>query len=75
MFKIELFTEYCCDECGNIIHNHFDCPICKKEYAGTNIYDEFDIKYDTEIHCNECNTIFEVIAEESYLNLVIKVKE
>lgn len=45
----------------NAIHNHFNCPICKDEYAATDIYGElYDYveKYGDSIVCGECNSEF-----------------
>ena len=39
-----VYQESCCDECREIIHNHFDCPICiienskRRGYQGTDQY-------------------------------------
>ena len=35
---LEIYGEICCDDCGDIIHNHLDCPVCKKDYAGSDQY-------------------------------------
>ena len=54
--KIKFYSEICCEECNSIIHNHFDCPACKEEYAGTSMYIE---PYDeTEFYCENCRTEF-----------------
>ena len=38
IFEIEIFPETCCDYCNDVVHNHFTCPICKDDYANSNIY-------------------------------------
>ena len=59
-YKVELEVEMCCDECGEVVHNHFDCPICKTNSAPTSIYHEVDIS-DKEISCESCGTEFTIL--------------
>ena len=51
------YPEVCCEFCGEVIHNHFTCPSCKKDYAGTNIYcaiyEEEWIADDPQLLCCE----------------------
>lgn len=53
---VEWYMETCCEDCGQIIHNHFDCPICKKEWVGTSIYSE--VYNSIEFNCEECDEDF-----------------
>lgn len=50
--------------CNEVIHNHFDCPVCRIKNAGTsiycNIYDAIDDN-DLIFECERCNTEFEII--------------
>ena len=65
--KLEFFPETCCEICGNIIHNHFDCPVCKKENSGTSMYHPVDwlgdVMGDETFHCEECNTKYKLISK------------
>ena len=48
--ELEVYAEPCCELCGEIIHNHIDCPVCKSKYAKTNRYcDLYDKKEVTRI--------------------------
>ena len=62
--ELEIYSELCCDDCGDILHNHLNCLICKDKYASSNIYDALD-NYEKEIVCEECGTIYE-LEEESW---------
>jgi hypothetical protein len=43
--ELEVYAEECCELCGETIHNHIDCPVCKSKYAGTDQYcDLYDKK-------------------------------
>ena len=71
---VELQSETCCDECMDIIHNHFDCPICKDDYAGTTIYGVLEDYDDKEFSCEECDSEFTII--DKRINcIVIEQKE
>lgn len=56
--KIEIYPEECCEVCNEIIHNHMDCPACKK-YAGTDMYGEVWYMNTGEIlSCEDCGAAF-----------------
>jgi transposase-like protein len=57
--KTEFYAEICCDICHDVIHNHFNCPICKVEYAGTSIYGEMESK--EEFECESCKATFKIL--------------
>jgi C4-type Zn-finger protein len=63
--KLKIFPEECCEECGEIIHNHMDCPSCKNEYAGTDAYG--DVLYYQEVgfvlKCEECGAKFRLVSK------------
>ena len=60
-YEVEFYSEVCCDFCNEIIHNHFTCPVCKDDWAGTGIYmDLYDDKI-TEFTCEECGSSFTTI--------------
>jgi hypothetical protein len=65
--NLEIYPEYCCEICNDIIHNHFNCPACKTQYAGTDAF--YDLAYadvGDEIECQKCHAVF---------RLDIKVKD
>ena len=70
-FQVHIYPEIHCDQCNDIVHNHFDCPICKKKYAGINTYSDLSDK-DLEIQCEECKTKFRKIDGFWYDNPTIK---
>jgi len=50
-----------CSHDDNVTHWHFDCPVCKFEYAGTSIYvDVQDGFYedDRQFECNMCHRYY-----------------
>ncbi len=62
--KVKFISEECCEVCNEIEHNHFHCPVCGDEYAGTDIYgcgvsERFE---DTpQFECEECGAEFRVL--------------
>jgi len=67
IYEIEIYGELCCDDCNNIIHNHMDCPICKNDYASTNIYYEiWEFDKDDVLTCEECKTNFKPVDKAGY---------
>jgi transcription elongation factor Elf1 len=59
---IDFYSDVCCEWCGEVIHNHFDCPVCKRKYASTSIY---GASWDENIfHCEECGSEFKRIKED-----------
>lgn len=36
-----LQPEVCCEECGEVHHNHFDCPACGKKEAPSSLYEDY----------------------------------
>lgn len=57
---VNLYQELCCDECNDVIHNHFDCPACDTIFAGTNMYHQIDSD-DKEFSCENCKAVFNII--------------
>jgi len=72
-FELEVYGEICCDDCGEIIHNHIDCPVCKEEYAGTDQY--CDLYDEKEIQCENCETKFEKVSKSWYYDCQVKITE
>ena len=76
-YKTQIYPEICCELCMEITHNHFECPICKDDYAGTSCYGDFPDLWDKRycekpiFHCEECNTRFEVVEYEDFPNIEI----
>jgi transcription elongation factor Elf1 len=64
-YKIDFKPEICCEYCNDIIHNHFDCPICNKHFASTSIYGEY--WEETEFSCEECKAKFKLVDKENNL--------
>jgi hypothetical protein len=62
--KLEIYAERCCDACGEVAHNHFDCPACKKEYAGTSIYSSvYEMELGEMLACEECGAEFKLVCK------------
>jgi len=55
---VEFYPEICCEMCNETVHNHFDCPICKKDCAPTDAYSDLGYYDDTVISCEICNSKF-----------------
>lgn len=55
-YKTEFYPEICCEICNEIIHTHFDCPICQEKNVGTETYREIFI--DDFFICQGCESIF-----------------
>lgn len=80
--KSKIIPEICCEFCNEVIHNHFDCPVCKNGFAPTNIYGNFDEygdgEYDgsltTIIVCEKCKTEFQIMDRDG-LDIEIEVKK
>ena len=68
MINIEFYPEEHCDECGEIIHNHFDCPVCGTRYASTSIYgyvcDDVKEMQEEGFTCEECDARFVLVNHE-----------
>lgn len=69
-FELNLFVEVCCDECGNIVHNHIDCPVCKDGYASTENYGELE---DSDVVVCECGAEFKLIKNSWYGNPIVEI--
>ena len=62
--KVSYYEETHCAECGDVVHNHFDCPACKYQEAGTNAYMEmrdFLDAYGGAIQCENCDFKFKAV--------------
>lgn len=59
--KVQYYSELCCDLCNDVIHNHFDCPVCKKGGEPTSMYHEIE-EDDKNFQCENCNTYFKLVS-------------
>ena len=68
MFKLTIYREMCCDTCNEVIHHHFNCPACGKEYAGTDAYgsDLCDKGGAITLRCEECGARFRTTGDDPY---------
>lgn len=57
LFHLKISGELCCELCGEVIHNHIECPACGRRNAGTDcyqsIYDGVENVGDV-LQCAEC---------------------
>ena len=61
-FTFDITGTICCDDCGNVYHSFFDCPICGHEDAGTSMWhDAYEMDVDEEFECKECAATFKLI--------------
>ena len=61
--KLNVYAEECCDFCHETIHNHFDCPVCKTDYAATQNYGS--ISPEKNLVC-KCGAEFKLLSESWY---------
>ena len=76
VLKTKLYPEECCEICNEIIHCHFDCPVCKKN-SPTNLYGESCL-YDELIDfaCEKCKTEFMILnRRKSEGGILVEIEE
>lgn len=65
--NLNVYSEVCCDDCNEIIHNHFDCPGCGNAHVGSRQYYDLHEDYLDEgyglLVCGECGARFECLDE------------
>jgi hypothetical protein len=67
--KLEIYSEICCDYCNDVIHNHFDCPVCKEFNVGTSIYHSmYDMEIGEILECNDCHAQFKLIKKDTWVD-------
>jgi hypothetical protein len=70
-YKLKFDVEICCKECNEVIHVHFDCPICNTKNASTNLnYSINDMRYfgiDNFV-CEICFSVFKIKSEGKVLS-------
>src|SRR5690606_25777022 len=69
--ELNVYIEICCEICGEVIHNHIDCPVCKTNYAGTDKY--CDLYDEEEVTCEDCGTTFAKISDSWYSDCKAKI--
>lgn len=55
IYRVNMNWEIC-EDTGNVIHIHIDCPICNKANSPTNHYDELNM--DDKFKCENCHSEF-----------------
>ena len=55
--KINITSEICCDLCNEIVHNHFDCPVCEQKWTSGNFID-LNEEDPCILHCDSCGAEF-----------------
>ena len=61
---LTVYGEICCELCNEIIHNHIDCPVCKRKDVETDRY--CDLSEVDDLTCNNCKTTFLKVSEDWY---------
>jgi transcription elongation factor Elf1 len=70
---VEIESEPCCDECGDIIHNHFDCPACGQQFASTSIYKAWwEEDKPVIFSCEDCGMEFTTLDDSDYPDVVVE---
>jgi transcription elongation factor Elf1 len=64
--RLEVYGEICCEVCNEIIHNHFNCPVCGKFYAPSANYEY--LENEDILACELCGAKFKLIGEGWYLD-------
>lgn len=73
-YETAFYGEICCEQCNEVVHTNFECPICKNNYAGTSMYcSVYERDGDDEFECQDCHSTFRVIDDE-HIELLIKGK-
>lgn len=74
-YESHIYPEIHCDECNEIIHTHFDCPICKTDNVGAGICGDINDNYDELIECEHyvCSATFKLVHHDGYIGYGDKV--
>lgn len=65
-YKSQFYGEICCEECLEIVHNYFDCPICKHGCEATDIYCDLSQSDSIYFSCKRCDTKFRFLSKPEY---------
>lgn len=72
--EVKYYPEVCCNYCGQVVHNHIDCPVCEEDRVETTAYHK--IEKDEEIACENCDTKFKVKdINNPWMTLELMVKD
>jgi len=75
VYTVDMFSEICCDECQEVVHNHMNCPACGKEDVGTDVFcgmwEHIAEEKNPTIACEECDTVFNLL---EYLGTEIRIE-
>lgn len=63
--KLNINQEICCDICNGIIHNHIDCPSCKGDNVGTDLYGDIHEEKIGFILTCDCGAEFRLLERNS----------
>jgi hypothetical protein len=74
MMNIELYPEICCEQCGEIIHNHFGCPACKEKWVSGWFGDADESNIGDILTCPVCKTEFVYVKRNGYYDYEFEVK-
>lgn len=69
--QLQVYGEICCDDCGEVVHNHIDCPVCRTAYAATDRY--HNLYEDMDLTCEECGTVFVKVSESWYDECTVRI--
>lgn len=61
--NLDFVEEIHCDECFEVIHFHFDCPVCNRANIGTDQYCSVSDCFDDggDFKCEGCNSAFRIL--------------
>lgn len=64
--RLETTPEIHCDDCGEVVHNHFDCPVCSVKNVGTTIYESvYRYKVGEDFQCEKCGATFILVDKQA----------
>lgn len=67
-FETQYYQEEHCEECMEVMHVHFNCPICFPKYnSETNInmsLEDYREDGTDEFGCRQCNSMFRILCAE-----------
>lgn len=67
--ELNIYGEICCEICNDVIHTHFDCPECGKDYAPSSLYGSvYDCDVGEKISCEECKATWVIKSLKPYLD-------
>jgi len=70
--KTKIYAEICCDECNEIIHNHFNCPACNENNTPSSVYWQLT-NDDKEIECELCGAEFVKSEKDNWYDIDLEI--